>query len=573
MKLSWLFILIVLYSCTEVKDQIRTSKYPVRVDQEVKADSTDKLFLIYAKDHFGYINENGEVVISVKYKDALNFTEGLAPARIDGTFGYINCKDEFQIKPLYDFASNFLKGIAIVYLDGSPGVINRKGEFIVLPKIYKNIESFNDGISIVESQGGLFGGVNTKGDLIIDTIYKEIKTFSYNRAIVTGINDPNDIRVRNQEIGVINTEGELVVSFGKFFRIEPYRDGYANVEIIRKEYDDYYGWTSEDGRIDTTGKVLNDTEYIVSEDGKYESGFALEVNEKWGLRDRGNNVVVDFKYDIIYKSGIVNDRIFYGKELEDDYSYIWGLLNGKGDTVCNAKFTEISYRGFVNDVMYAEQDSIYGYINRDGDFLWKNLLDQNKNAKLTFLNSSHMLRAYSHVGESAEDSLKEKYERIDYAKEIKNGFPKNKFSLVVDTSKHGVFAQRFHSYKTYIFNTTGDTVEIEVQDGSLNMNMQVKSENGKWKDIEYIPNSWCGNSYYKLSLLNNEYWELDIPIYDGLKEVEARLKLKIDDKYEGGKLISETVIYSNMFKCKINPGQLWNKQGYSPKGIMDPYID
>ena len=33
------------------------------------------------------------------------------------------------------------------------------------------------------------------------------------------------------------------------------------------------------------------------------------------------------------------------------------------------------------------------------------------------------------------------------------------------------------------------------------------------------------------------------------------------------------VIYSNEFQGSINPAQFWRKRGYTPQGLMDPYLD
>jgi hypothetical protein len=102
------------------------------------------------------------------------------------------------------------------------------------------------------------------------------------------------------------------------------------------------------------------------------------------------------------------------------------------------------------------------------------------------------------------------------------------------------------------------------------------NEKGIWKDIEYLPSSWCGNSYHTLTLEKMNYWAFTTPKYEGEIKTKLRIELKyLDPKEKSGKRRNrkEMTIYSNEFEGSINPGQFWNKQPYYPNGIMDPYYD
>jgi hypothetical protein len=57
------------------------------------------------------------------------------------------------------------------------------------------------------------------------------------------------------------------------------------------------------------------------------------------------------------------------------------------------------------------------------------------------------------------------------------------------------------------------------------MTMQALDEHKIWRDIEYIPSSWSGNSYHQVFLGKNEYWEFEAPLYDGAMKTKLRLKL------------------------------------------------
>ena len=119
-------------------------------------------------------------------------------------------------------------------------------------------------------------------------------------------------------------------------------------------------------------------------------------------------------------------------------------------------------------------------------------------------------------------------------------------------------------------------IDFNAQDSRLHMKVQALNSKGEWKDIEYLPRSWCGNSYHTLTLEPNNFWTFLTPIYEGDFKTKLRIELKhidSEDKSEKSWKKKEITIYSNEYEGSINPGQFWRKQDYYPGGIMDPYND
>ena len=143
-------------------------------------------------------------------------------------------------------------------------------------------------------------------------------------------------------------------------------------------------------------------------------------------------------------------------------------------------------------------------------------------------------------------------------------------SITIDTTLIDTFARQYYGVKLYISNTTVDTIRFKAQDSRLYMKLQAQNENGTWKDIEYLPNSWCGNSYHQIYLEPNAFWNFTIPKYNGDILTNIRAELKYADSENPKK---EKVVYSNSIKASINKGQFWNKKLYYPNGIMDPYLE
>lgn len=102
------------------------------------------------------------------------------------------------------------------------------------------------------------------------------------------------------------------------------------------------------------------------------------------------------------------------------------------------------------------------------------------------------------------------------------------------------------------------------------MTMQAIDKKGIWRDIEYSPQSWCGNSYHTVVLPENSMWEFTSPVYHGGQKTKLRAKLLY---LSGSDRQKESILYSNEIDGYINPGQFWNQMEYEAQGIMDPYYN
>ena len=126
--------------------------------------------------------------------------------------------------------------------------------------------------------------------------------------------------------------------------------------------------------------------------------------------------------------------------------------------------------------------------------------------------------------------------------------------------------------KVYLRNGTKDTIYFNAQDSRLYMKVEALDEQGIWKDVEYLPSSWCGNSYHMVALPPRQYWSFVTPDYEGSFKTKLRISVLyvIGPERRGG---TELTLYSNEVDGSINPAQFWRKREYFPGGIMDPYND
>jgi hypothetical protein len=142
-------------------------------------------------------------------------------------------------------------------------------------------------------------------------------------------------------------------------------------------------------------------------------------------------------------------------------------------------------------------------------------------------------------------------------------FSENGLFLKIDTTNIVTLNDKFNGYKFYIANKSDSIVKLVASDSRLYVIAEVLYK-GEWKPIEYLPSSWCGNSYHDVFLKQNEYWEFIVPKFSGKIKTKIRYRLIIGkDKY----------IFSNEIDTSINKRQMTRKEVYKPNGMMDPYND
>lgn len=183
------------------------------------------------------------------------------------------------------------------------------------------------------------------------------------------------------------------------------------------------------------------------------------------------------------------------------------------------------------------------------------------------LNVKFKLRGYFYAGTSQMDStaLGGFYEDLNSPQKLTSEITKYSklegLEIFVNTDLMAEFEKGISGFKVFLINKSDSIIELAAQDSRLYLKRQVFYKN-EWKDIEYLPSSWCGNSYHSVYIKPNEYWDFTAPCLKGKVDAKFRFELNINDNL---------TIYSNEFEGSFNKRQLIKEQGHKPIGIMDPY--
>lgn len=254
---------------------------------EYHFDSDSRLLIPFTSgDKIGFMNNEGKVVLAPQY---------------NMYYGECYCESDFII-------------VTISYNYGFP----------------------KSGGKVSVCQRPLFGLINYKGEVILEPVF-----FSLSRAI--GNNKLYTAQDKNYNYGVLTTDGEEIIPFGKYDWIDGFDNGVARVKV-----------------------------------GTISNGIKNSVN-KWGLIDEAGNEILPIEYDNIWN--------FYGKKRNSTKIVKEGIVKDiklssllRNDDVldnirCDFDLPYVSHYGefegsYAQDVMGYSDDVINDAFEGDPDNYW-----------------------------------------------------------------------------------------------------------------------------------------------------------------------------------------------------------
>lgn len=291
---------------------------------------------------YGYININGDIVIEPKYEDTKGmgagagfFCDGLAKVYNGSRWGYINADGEIAISPQWPAVYDFSQERAFVQ-NGSEklGIIDNTGKQIIGFEYdnvacyftyppenlsgagwYKGGCCFSDGLAAV-CKDGKWGYVDLSGNIAIELQYDQAGVFYGGYAVVE----------KDKQVALINTSGNVIIPFGTYSSIGPYKCSRLVVEQSGK-----YGVISIDqnivvpfGTYQRIGDFSEGKASVLLGEGQY--GYItvmgnLQNNVSTSLTVKHSSV--DDYEDAQYHSGIAKVMI----DEPDGYAFI--DLNGE----------------------------------------------------------------------------------------------------------------------------------------------------------------------------------------------------------------------------------------------------
>jgi len=580
--------------------------------------TTSPLFLYQDNGKTGYIDQQGKIVIPARFAAAQEFSEGLAAVRIGGYYGYIDKSGKTIISAQFDYATGFSHGLALVYkgpiaqyidksghtvspvfsegevfTHGTAIVTNFKGQNglmdttgkLLLETIYPYIERV---------KGGLFRTADSNNKLQLLDRHGKPLPFEKNYAallpwqddhLLARLKAPDSLR---NDMVILDLSGHEIFRYGSD-QINPQYLAEGNIildsmahgkassymvlynllqkTILLNSIDVYTPFNHHRALIRVDDYLLllvnRDGDFIhVQSQGMLEEGFQfgyafVTKDHGFGMIDTTGEFVFPQHYGRIVPYGATDSTFLFG-EMDDYYGKI-GMADRSGKTLLPSVLQRVDPRGFVNGLLQCEKDNVLAYINPSGKVVWQGKKDR----KLPRLNIDYMRDNEYYAEDNLGGFISTPFDPIPndkyfaYPKDIRSlnkQFAKS-LLLQVDTIFPTHIDDKYKGYKVQIINNTDSTIQFDLQDFKLFMQMQAFVDN-KWVGIERLPMLSCKHPLITVPLRNGEYWELVCPTYEGAQKVRLRMSLR----YAISPEVGSGEIFSNEFSGSINPGQLWRTQ-------------
>ncbi len=243
---------------------------------------------------YGYMDRKGNIRIKPQFREANNFSEGLASVQFrdkDGLWGYINTKGEIVIPFKYFEANDFKDGLAVVqsytYEEGQEEVsryfIDKNGD--KASKGYYNMSNFHDGyahVNLVDSGGSGF---------FIDRDGKEIREYDD----VHGFYDGYAVVEKDGKCGLIDSSLHEVIEC----RYNRVISNYGTKGFIKIAKDATNGGDRKVGLMNIKEEVVIDFLYE-SLSNISEGLIAAELDGKWGYINLQGKTVIPFQFERVW---------------------------------------------------------------------------------------------------------------------------------------------------------------------------------------------------------------------------------------------------------------------------------
>lgn len=435
--------------------------------------------LMYTKygSFYGYINSDGNFLISPIFSSATNFNENkLAIVCKDNYCGVININGEYVVPPIYNSIGPFIESRAVYVQGDVMGVIDEDGN-IITKKPYTFVGNYSDSLALVGSQTPaneyLYGYIDRYGNEVIPPIYMEGSDFKNNYALV---------KDRNGIYKVIDKSGAVFTTF-------PYKFvGNYNEDVFT--FSETLGGLI--GYVDIHGRILIKPKYTSAspvEDGYMVVSTSPNYIGSYGVITLSDHIVYPFIYDNINYVGENRFALGLSRGNNNDIfmNNIYALGNNNGNTLTDFKFLRIEnfkdglasaydiqntffidLRGRIVrnlpvvkgsgtldiqcNLIYANIDYIPYYIDKDGYIIYKpnnrvKLSDKYTVMQLKYKPNIDYLVYYPQIQESppssVSDSINSKLRELSALKAISS-------NAILDYNLYGNFENLFFKKDLYI---------------------------------------------------------------------------------------------------------------------------
>jgi len=306
----------------------------------------------YGGKLWGYINQNGEIVIEPTYKKCYKFSEsGLAPIYESKKFSFINTDGKKINTEIEGFKliegfvgfgglEGYNDGLVAVTKDKKWGFLDTKGNIAIKLK-YDKVSIFNNGAAIAKI-GTDFYVLNKSGE--------ETKVEGEDIATVKDIiNGLAPFTNSAKQSGFIGTDGEIVIA-AQFASVGFFFDNLAWAKTADKKL----------GYINKNGEWVIEPQFLSAKNFDPVSGLArIKTASGWAYVDKTGEII---NINDTEAWGDFSDGLAKGKKTGKI-----GYYNNKGEWVVTPEYE--GGRNFHNGFAAVKKDGKWGFVDTSGNLV------------------------------------------------------------------------------------------------------------------------------------------------------------------------------------------------------------
>ncbi len=278
------------------KDYISIEPYDTHGLAIARMDNKKKSYVL--------INKLGEKITTKKFQEIYQFHEGLAAVKYRNHYGFIDVNGNIMIEPDFDDVGQFSEGRAKVRKNNKWGFINTNGTIVIKP-IYSKAQAFQNGLAVVYQGNQKTGLIDSIGKVVVPTVVNRILAYSNKKGLV---------RDKDYKYYFINADNKLFK--GYYQKAMPFHEGVAPIKRSGK-------W----GLINQKGIEIIPPKY--AQIGLFEAGYApVRINRFSGVSNLHGKIIVDTSYEYISYAGEGIFRVERGDKLgyfNSNGNWVWDL--------------------------------------------------------------------------------------------------------------------------------------------------------------------------------------------------------------------------------------------------------
>lgn len=277
-----------------------------------QATDSSPRFPMYANNKYGYINQQGQLVIKPRFEFVTNFSEGLAGVIENGYWSYIDTLGKVVIATESDKVRPFSEGLAAVLFRDRYGYINKKGEVVIEPK-FEAAFDFSEGLARVKLNGQ-WAFIDKRGQTAFTAPFYYADDFRDGHAVVAKLFDDHHHRqlaAGDIKVSYIGKTGTLA-SIGWCKSASPFSEALAAISTD----DNVITSFSREGRIIMESLGVSDrgfklaTYSFINAEGKTvfkgtyqkiqpfaDNRAAVMIKEKWGYINELGEMIIPAQFD------------------------------------------------------------------------------------------------------------------------------------------------------------------------------------------------------------------------------------------------------------------------------------